>query len=56
VEIFNPRKPRWRSLPALRTPRHGLGGVALGQRVYAIQGGVTPGFSFSDEIETLNVR
>jgi N-acetylneuraminic acid mutarotase len=56
VEIFNPRRRRWLGLPDLRTPRHGLGGAALGQRVYAIQGGVTPGFSFSNEIETLDVR
>lgn len=56
VEVFNPRKRRWRSLPSLRTPRHGLGGAALGRRVYAIEGGVAPGFSFSNAIETLDVR
>jgi N-acetylneuraminic acid mutarotase len=56
VEIFNPRKRRWRSLPSLRTPRHGLGGAALGRRIYAIEGGTTPGFSFSNAIETLAVR
>jgi Kelch motif len=56
VELFNPRSRRWRSLPPMRTPRHGLGGVARGQRVYAIQGGVEPGFSFSNAIEVLDVR
>jgi N-acetylneuraminic acid mutarotase len=56
VELFDPRARRWRSLPPMRTPRHGLGGVALGQRIYAIQGGVEPGFSFSDAIEVLDVR
>jgi N-acetylneuraminic acid mutarotase len=56
VEIFNPRTRRWRGLPAMRTPRHGLGGVALGRRVYAIQGGVEPGFFFSRAIEALDVR
>jgi N-acetylneuraminic acid mutarotase len=56
VELFNPRTRRWRSLPSLRTPRHGLGGVSLGNRVYAIQGGVVPGFSFSNAIEALDVR
>jgi N-acetylneuraminic acid mutarotase len=56
VELFDPRARRWRSLPTMRTPRHGLGGVALGQRVYALQGGVEPGFSFSDAIEVLDVR
>jgi N-acetylneuraminic acid mutarotase len=56
VEIFNPSTGRWRNLPSMRTPRHGLGGVALGRRVYAIQGGVEPGFSFSNAIEALDVR
>ena len=53
---FDPRTGRWSDLPSMRTPRHGLGGVALGRRVYAIQGGVEPGFSFSDAIEFLDVR
>jgi N-acetylneuraminic acid mutarotase len=56
VEVFDPDQRRWRRLPDLRTPRHGLGGAALGRRVFAIQGGVTPGFSFSNAIETLDVR
>ena len=47
---------RWRSLPAMRTPRHGLGGVSLGNRVYAIEGGPSPGFFFSDTLEFLDVR
>jgi Kelch motif len=56
VELFDPRRRRWSRLPNLRTPRHGLGGVARGNRVYAIQGGVRPGFSFSSAIEALDVR
>jgi N-acetylneuraminic acid mutarotase len=56
VELFNPRTGRWRSLPSMRTARHGLGGASLGNRVYAIQGGVEPGFSFSNAIEALDVR
>jgi N-acetylneuraminic acid mutarotase len=56
VELFDPRTRRWRSLPPMRTPRHGLGGVSRGRRVYAIQGGVEPGFSFSNAIEVLDVR
>jgi N-acetylneuraminic acid mutarotase len=55
VELFDPRTRRWRSLPPMLTPRHGLGGVSLGRRVYAIQGGTSPGFSFSPEIEVLDV-
>ena len=40
----------------MRTPRHGLGGVSLGGRVYAIEGGPEPGFHFSRAIEFLDVR
>jgi N-acetylneuraminic acid mutarotase len=55
VELFDPRTRRWSSLPDMRTPRHGLGGAALGQRVFAIEGGPTPGFAFSSTIEVLEV-
>jgi hypothetical protein len=37
------------------TPRHGLGGVAFGRRVYAIEGGDQPGFHFSRAIEYLDL-
>ena len=43
VELFDPRTRRWRSLPDMRTPRHGLGGAALGNRVFALEGGPQPG-------------
>jgi N-acetylneuraminic acid mutarotase len=56
VELFDPRTRRWRSLPGMRTPRHGLGGVALHRRVYALEGGTHPGFAFSKTIEYLDVR
>jgi N-acetylneuraminic acid mutarotase len=55
VELFDPRSGRWRSLPDMRTPRHGLGGAALGRRVFAIEGGPTPGFAFTRTIEFLDV-
>ena len=56
VELLDPRRQRWERLPDMRSPRHGLGGVAMGNRVYAIEGGVQPGFSFSSAIEALDVR
>jgi hypothetical protein len=56
VEAYDPDRRRWSRLPDLRTPRHGLGGVALGQRVYAVEGGPTPGFDFSRAIEVLDLR
>ena len=55
VELFDPRTRRWSSLPDLRTPRHGLGGAALGRRVFAIDGGPTPGFTFTRTLEFLDV-
>ena len=56
VELFDPRRRRWARLPDMRTPRHGLGGVALGRRVLSIEGGPQPGFHFSRSIEFLDVR
>jgi N-acetylneuraminic acid mutarotase len=56
VELFDPRTRRWSRLPDLRTPRHGLGGAAVGNRVFALKGGVTPGYSLSPTIEFLDVR
>jgi non-specific serine/threonine protein kinase len=55
VELFDPRRRRWTRLPDMRTPRHGLGGVAFGNRVYAVEGGVVPGLSLSRAIEFLDV-
>jgi N-acetylneuraminic acid mutarotase len=46
---------RWRRLADMRTPRHGLGVVAAGGRVLAIEGGPQPGLHYSDAIEALRV-
>jgi N-acetylneuraminic acid mutarotase len=56
AELFDPRRRRWQRLPDMRTPRHGLGGTALGYRVFAIEGGPEPGLHFSSAIEALDVR
>ena len=55
VEIFNPRTRRWSRLPDMLTPRHGLGAVGYRGRVYAVEGGPAPGFSYSRAIEALRV-
>jgi hypothetical protein len=55
VELFDPRTRRWRRLPDMRTPRHGLGGAALGNRVFAVEGGPQPGLAFSDAIDFIDV-
>jgi N-acetylneuraminic acid mutarotase len=56
VELFDPRTRRWDALPDMLTPRHGLGGVGLGNRVFALEGGPEPGLAFSNAIEFLDVR
>lgn len=55
VELFDPRTRRWSRLPDMRTPRHGLGGAALGRRVFALEGGTSPGLTVSDSLETIVV-
>jgi N-acetylneuraminic acid mutarotase len=47
---------RWRRLPDLPTPRHGLGVVALDGKVYVVAGGPTPGLSVSGANEFLQLR
>jgi N-acetylneuraminic acid mutarotase len=56
VELFDPRRGRWRSLPDMLTPRHGLGGAALGRRVFSFAGGPSPRLSYSGAAEVLQVR
>ena len=55
VEIYNPRRKRWRFLAPMRTPRHGVGVVSKGRRVFAIEGGPQPGASYSSILEFLDV-
>ena len=45
VYRYTPSTNRWSRLPDLPTPRHGLGVVGFGGRVYVIGGGPTPGLS-----------
>jgi N-acetylneuraminic acid mutarotase len=46
---------RWRKLPSLPTPRHGLGVVALKNRVFAVAGGTSPGLTVSGANEVLDL-
>jgi hypothetical protein len=41
VDLFDPVRRRWSTLPGLRTPRHHLAAVAMGDRIYAIGGTTT---------------
>lgn len=42
VWVYDPAADRWGAGPAMRTPRHGLGGVALDNRIYALAGATGP--------------
>jgi hypothetical protein len=55
VEAFDLQSRRWRKLPGMLTPRHGLGVVARGRRIFAVEGGPQPGASYSSTIEMLRV-
>lgn len=56
VEAYDPGADRWQGLPDLPTPRHGLGAVAHRDRVYVLEGGTSPGLSFSRAVEALVAR
>jgi hypothetical protein len=45
VFAYDTRTGRWRRLPNLPTPRHGLGVVGLNGRVYVVAGGRQPGLA-----------
>jgi hypothetical protein len=55
VELYDPGTRRWSALPDLPTPRHGLGVVARGRRVFALEGGDRPGYAFTNTLEALTV-
>lgn len=52
---FDVTRRRWRRLPDLPTPRHGLGVAAVAGRVYAVAGGTTPGLATSGANEFLTL-
>jgi hypothetical protein len=53
VEAYDPARRQWSRLPDLPTPCHGLGAVAYRGAVYVLEGGTSPGFSFSSAVERL---
>ncbi len=55
VERLDPEAGEWSALPDMTTPRHGLGGAAVDSRVFAIEGGPSPGLAFSSANEYLDV-
>jgi len=55
AEVYLPRRDRWRALPDLPSPRHGLGVVAHRKRVYAIEGGTVTFAGISNLVESLRI-
>lgn len=55
AEVFDARRGAWVPLEPMPTPRHGLGGVAFGDRAFAVEGGPQPGLSYSDALEALRL-
>lgn len=59
VEGWGGRTPRkgWYGFPGLPTPRHGLGVVfdEPTEKLYVIEGGTSPGFSFSKRMEIMSL-
>jgi len=53
VYAYSPRSERWRRLPDLPTPRHGLAVVGEGATIHVIGGGPRPGLSTSAANESL---
>jgi N-acetylneuraminic acid mutarotase len=55
AEVFDPGAGKWAPLPDMVTPRHGVGGAARENRVYAVEGGPRPGLAFSAALEYLDL-
>ncbi len=47
-EEYDPASDSWASRADMPTPRHGLGVVAVGGRVFALSGGPHPGGTYSN--------
>jgi Kelch motif len=55
AEALDTASGRWRSLPPLPTPRHGLGVVAVGDVVHVLAGGPQPGLHTSAANEAIDL-
>jgi hypothetical protein len=56
AEVYAPRRDRWRPLPDMITPRHGLAVAAMRGRVYAIEGGTVTLVGISNAVESIRLR
>ena len=54
-EEYDPSADRWRALPDMPTPRHGLYGAAIGTVIYTPSGGPIAGATYSNRTEAFIV-
>ena len=47
VEVLDLTTNTWTTLPAMKTPRHGMAVLSVGNTIYAIGGAAAPGHIFS---------
>jgi hypothetical protein len=47
-EMYEPAGQRWIAKAAMPTPRHGIGAVVVGGRIYVPGGATSPGFARTD--------
>lgn len=55
VEAFDPSADRWRTLPPMPTPRHGIGAAVQANDIFIPGGGSVQGFGATDVHEVLRV-
>jgi len=55
VESYHPATRRWRFRRRLPTPRHGLRAIAHKGSIHVLEGGPTPGLSYSRRAEALRI-
>jgi Kelch motif len=53
VDAYDRRSRHWTRLPAMPTARHGLAVVNRAGEIWAVEGGTSPGLSFSSRVEIL---
>jgi N-acetylneuraminic acid mutarotase len=56
VEAFDPEANRWEALPAMPTPRHGIGAAVLFSDIFIPGGGTVEGFGATNVHEVLRVQ
>ena len=56
MKKYDPKSNKWTIETPMPTPRHGLGAVAIDDKIYVIGGGPQPGMSVTNANEIFYVR